>query len=258
LQIFVNTSNGKVGESPVEEQLENRSELLRVEGLSKSFTGFKALSDVSFGLRERAVLGIIGPNGAGKTTLLECLAGLLPANSGKVFWKGEPLPSSGRKDVMFYLPENIAPYGEQPTFRLTGLFRDVYGLSRERERDVLLCLGIEKVLTRRIGELSRGYRRRVLLALAMLAPRPLLLLDEPFDGLDPRQTIEVANLLREEAASGRTLLLSIHQLADAARICSRFLLLVEGKVVGCGTVEELRGQAGIQSENLEAIFFALT
>jgi len=254
----VNTSAGKVTESPAREQFENRGELLRVESLSKSFSGFNALCDVSFDIRERDILGIIGPNGAGKTTLLECLTGLLPADSGRVLWKNQPLPAPKRKDVMFYLPEEIVPYREQPTFRLTGLCRDIYSFSRERERDVLVRLGIEKVLARRIGELSHGYRRRLLLALALLAPKPLLLLDEPFDGLDPRQTVEVAALLREESATGRTLLLSIHQLADAARVCGRFLLLVEGKVVGCGTMEELRGQAGVQSENLEAIFFALT
>ena len=233
-------------------------ELLRAERLSKSFSGFKALREVSFGLRERDILGIIGPNGAGKTTLLECLVGLLPANSGEVLWKNQPLPNSGRKDAMFYLPEDIVPYREQLTFRLTGFFRDTYGLSHERERGVLVRLQLEKVLTRRVGELSRGYRRRVLLALALLAPKPLLLLDEPFDGLDPRQTVEVAALLRDESAAGRTLILSIHQLADAARICGRFLLLVEGKVVGCGTMEELQRHAGVDAENLEAIFFALT
>ena len=254
----MNTSAGKVTESPAREQFENRGELLRVESLSKSFSGFNALCDVSFDIRERDILGIIGPNGAGKTTLLECLTGLLPADSGRVLWKNQPLPAPKRKDVMFYLPEEIVPYREQPTFRLTGLCRDIYSFSRERERDVLVRLGIEKVLARRIGELSHGYRRRLLLALALLAPKPLLLLDEPFDGLDPRQTVEVAALLREESATGRTLLLSIHQLADAARVCGRFLLLVEGKVMGCGTMEELRGQAGVQSENLEAIFFALT
>jgi len=236
----------------------NRNELLRVEDLSKSFSGFKALHEVSFDLRERDILGIIGPNGAGKTTLLECLVGLLSVNSGAVFWKSEPLTNSGRKDVMFYLPEDIVPYQEQPASRLTGFFRDIYDLSHERERDVLFRLQLEKVLTRRVGELSRGYRRRVLLALALLAPKPLLLLDEPFDGLDPRQTVEVANLLREESESGRTFVLSIHQLADAARICNRFLLLVEGKVVGCGTMEELQRQGSVESTNLEAIFFALT
>ena len=254
----MNTSVGKVAESSVKEQFENRAELLRVEGLCKSFSRFNTLWDVSFEVGERDILGIIGPNGAGKTTLLECLTGLLPADSGRVLWKNQPLPAPRRKDVMFYLPEEIVPYREQPTFRLTGLCRDIYSFSRERERDVLVRLGIEKVLARRIGELSHGYRRRLLLALALLAPKPLLLLDEPFDGLDPRQTVEVAALLREESATGRTLLLSIHQLADAARVCGRFLLLVEGKVVGCGTMEELRGQAGVQSENLEAIFFALT
>jgi ABC-2 type transport system ATP-binding protein len=182
----------------------------------------------------------------------------LPANSGKVFWQSQPLMNSGRKDVMFYLPEDIVPYQEQPASRLTGFFRDIYGLSHERERDVLVRLQLEKVPTRRIGELSRGYRRRLLLALALLTPKPLLLLDEPFDGLDPRQTVEVADLLREESAAGRTLVLSIHQLAEAARICSRYLLLVEGKIVGNGTMEELRTQAGVESTNLEAIFFALT
>ena len=254
----MDTSVGKVAESSVKEQFENRAELLRVEDVSKSFSRFNALWNVSFEVGERDILGIIGPNGAGKTTLLECLAGLLSTDEGRVLWKNQPLPTPRRKDVMFYLPEEIIPYREQPTFRLTGLCRDIYGLSRERERNVLLRLGIEQVLNRRVGELSRGYRRRVLLALALLAPQPLLLLDEPFDGLDPRQTVEIAGLLRDESAVGRTLLLSIHQLADAARICNRFLLLADGKVVGCGTMEELRAQSGVESENLEAIFFALT
>ena len=235
-----------------------RNELFRVEGLSKSFSGFSALRHVSFDLRERDILGIIGPNGAGKTTLLECLLGLLPASSGLVLWKTHTLAAHKRKDVMFYLPQDIVPYGEQPPFRLMGFYREVYGLSCEREREVVARLKLQNVLGRRIGELSRGYRRRLLLALALLTPKPILLLDEPFDGLDPRQTVEVADLLREESTSGRTIVLSIHQLADAARICSRYLLLVEGKVVGNGTMEELRTQAGVESTTLEAIFFALT
>ena len=231
---------------------------IQVEGLKKDYAGFPAVEGIDFEVRAGEVFGLLGPNGAGKTTLLECLAGLLSTNGGRVLWKNQPLPVHRRKDVMFYLPEGIIPYREQPTFRLTGLCRDIYGLSRERERNVLLRLDIEQVLNRRVGELSRGYRRRVLLALALLAPQPLLLLDEPFDGLDPRQTVEIAGLLREESAAGRTLLLSIHQLADAARICSRFLLLVDGKIVGCGTMDELRGQAGVGSKDLEEIFFALT
>jgi ABC-2 type transport system ATP-binding protein len=242
----------------VSEDSKNRIPLLRVEGLHKFFSGYRALCNVGFGLWEKDILGIIGPNGAGKTTLLECLLGLLPVSSGSVLWRTHPLAPDKRKDVMFYLPQDIVPYGEQPAFRLMGLYRDVYGLSCEREGEVVARLKLQNVLGRRIGELSRGYRRRLLLALALLTPKPLLLLDEPFDGLDPRQTVEVAELLREQSAAGRTLVFSIHQLADAARICSRYLLLVEGKVVGCGTMEELQMQAGVESTNLEAIFFALT
>src|SRR5262249_53418065 len=143
----------------------NRNELLRVEGLSKSFSGFNALRNVSFDLREGEILGIIGPNGAGKTTLLECLVGLLPVNSGEVFWKSQPLTNSERKDVMFYLPEDIVPYQEQPASRLTGFFRAIYDLSHEREHDVLVRLQLKKVLTRRGGDLSRGYPPRLLLTL---------------------------------------------------------------------------------------------
>ena len=111
----------------------NVEKLLRVEALSKSFFRFNALRDVTFELRQGEILGIIGPNGAGKTTLLECLIGLLPANGGKVFWKARILPISERKDVMFYLPEEIIPYKEQPVFRLTRFFREIYGLHLERE-----------------------------------------------------------------------------------------------------------------------------
>jgi ABC-2 type transport system ATP-binding protein len=159
---------------------------------------------------------------------------------------------------MFYVPQDIIPYSDQPAFRLMGFCRDMYGVTCEREREVIVRLKLENVLSRRVGQLSRGYRRRLLLALALLTPNPLLLLDEPFDGMDPRQTVEVADLLRQESAAGRTLVLSIHQLADAARICSRYLFLVEGKVVGCGTMEELQRQTSVEAKNLEAIFFALT
>src|SRR5919107_1276967 len=96
------------------EHFENRTPLLRVEGLSKSFPGFQVLRDVSFALWKGDVLGIIGPNGAGKTPLLECLIGLLPASSGLILRKSHPLPAHRRKDVMFYLPQDIAPYSEEP------------------------------------------------------------------------------------------------------------------------------------------------
>ena len=113
----------------------------------------------------------------------------------------------------------------------------------------------------RIGTLSKGQRKRVLLAMGLLTSQPILLADEPFDGLDLRQTREAAAVLRAHAARGRTLFLSIHQIADAARVCDRFVLLSGGRVCGEGTLEELTaaspGNAGVRA-TLEEVFLALT
>ncbi len=110
----------------------------------------------------------------------------------------------------------------------------------------------------RLASLSKGERKRTLLALGLLTPHELLLLDEPFDGLDLRQTRDVMSLLKDHTASGRTLMLSIHQLVDAGRVCDRLVLLSAGKVVGEGTVDELRVRANVSHGGIEEIFLALT
>jgi ABC-type multidrug transport system ATPase subunit len=114
------------------------------------------------------------------------------------------------------------------------------------------------VLHQRVSTLSKGYRRRLLLAIGLIAPHPLLLMDEPFDGFDLRQTREVMALLRETAGNGRTILLSIHQLADAERVADRFVLLSGGSVRGVGTLGELKTRTGIAEGGLEEVFLALT
>jgi ABC-2 type transport system ATP-binding protein len=109
-----------------------------------------------------------------------------------------------------------------------------------------------------VRSLSKGERKRFLIALGLLAPQSLLMLDEPFDGLDLRQTREATAILREEAARGRTLFLSIHQLTDAGRACDRFVLLAAGRVVGEGTLPEIRERAGLPEGGVEEVFLALT
>jgi len=105
--------------------------------------------------------------------------------------------------------------------------------------------------------LSKGYGRRFMWALALLAPHPLLLMDEPFDGFDLKQTREMTSVLRQIVAEGRTLVVSIHQLSDAERVCDRFVLLADGRIRGTGTVEELRTRTGLTSGGLEDVFLAL-
>ena len=167
------------------------------------------------------------------------------------------LPAARRREAMFYLPDGIAPWSDQPVWRATGLFRELHGLGAEREATVVRRLELKPVLAKRVSELSKGYRRRLLLALALLTPQPILILDEPFDGFDLRQTLHVMDLLREVAAE-RALILSIHQLKDAERICDHLLLLDAGRRLGFGSLAELAAQSGSQSGDLEEVFLGLT
>ena len=233
--------------------------MLTATHLTKRFGDVQALAGVSFAVRPREILGVIGPNGAGKTTLLECVAGLLPLDTGEVAWCRVRLAPERRKEVLFYLPDGIVPWPDQPARRVLGFVRELYGLAPRREGEVTRQLGLTPVLDRRVGRLSKGYVRRLLLALALLTPQPVLVLDEPFDGLDLRQTRDVMALVRDVAQDGRALVLSIHQLADAARVCDRLLLLAAGRARGLGTLQELRQQAGAPAAaTLEDVFLALT
>jgi ABC-2 type transport system ATP-binding protein len=234
------------------------SDLLTVENLNKRFGPRSVLSDVSFNVRGGEVLGLIGPNGAGKTTLFECLAGLLPSDDGDVRFRGNHLPSSRRKEALFYLPDAITPWAEQTVKWVLGFFERIYGQSHEKLTRLLEPLRLNELQKSRFANLSKGERKRVLLALGLLTPHPLLLLDEPFDGLDLRQTRDVMTLVRDETGTGRTLMLSIHQLVDAGRVCDRLVLLSDGLAVGEGTLPELKAQANLSEGGLEEIFLALT
>jgi ABC-2 type transport system ATP-binding protein len=228
------------------------STLFEVKGLSKKFGHIAALSDVSFHVRAGEILGLIGPNGAGKSTLFECLAGVSPLDRGEVLAGGR-----ARSSLLFYVPDGIAPWPEQ-SVRWALEFTIGFLGGREALRDgVIEQLDLGALLNQRIGALSKGQRKRALLAIGLLTPQPALLIDEPFEGLDLRQARDITAALREHAAQGRTLFLSIHQISDAARFCDRFVLLNAGRVRGEGTLQELAQLANMQ-ENLEEVFLALT
>ncbi len=234
------------------------NQFLEIEGVTKRLGTRRALDDVSFSIRRGEVLGLIGPNGAGKTTLFECLAGLMPSDGGAMKSDGRILPVSGRKQTLFYLPDAIVPWADQTVKWVLRFFEKLYDRAPEVLSDLIQPLRLEEILKSRIGSLSKGERKRTLLALGLLTPHPLLLLDEPFDGLDLRQTRDVMGLLKSHTATGRTLMLSIHQLIDAGRVCDRLVLLSAGKVAGEGTISELRAKANLPEGGVEEIFLALT
>jgi ABC-2 type transport system ATP-binding protein len=213
--------------------------LLTVEGLTADRGGRRILDDVSFSVANAGeILGVIGPNGAGKTTLFECVAGLQPVTRGTVAGLSR-----------FYMPDAVRPWPDQTvvwTIRLMAKLSGVPLLSGEPIA-WLPELDLERVARQRVASLSKGETKRLNVALALLAPHPVLMLDEPFDGLDVRQTRNVMTLLRRVQ---RTLIVSIHQLTDAAKICDRVLLLNEGRVVAEGTPTQLG--------DLEELFLART
>jgi ABC-2 type transport system ATP-binding protein len=232
--------------------------LIQVASLAKRYGDQRALTDISFTVNAGEVLGLIGPNGAGKTTLMQTIAGTLATDAGQILWRGTPLPLPRRREFLFYLPDGVRPWEDQYVARVTELFAAIYGRSQAFLAQTIHTLGLAPVLRKRVIELSKGYARRLLLALALLTPQPLLLMDEPFDGFDLRQTRDIMNVLREVAGAGRTLVLAIHQLRDAARVCDRFVLLAEGRIRGVGTLAQLRAQAEKPAADLEDIFLALT
>lgn len=232
--------------------------LLTVAGLTKTFGARRVLSDVGFRVCQGEVLGLIGPNGAGKTTVLECLAGLLPETAGTIAYNERPLAATRRKEALFYVPDGILPWAEQTVNWVLTFFEKLYARGPERLAELGGALRLPEIGKSRVATLSKGERKRVLLALGLLTPQPLLLLDEPFDGLDLRQTREVMALLRRESETGRALLVSIHQLNDAAKVCDRLVLLNAGERVAEGRLSELQQQANLSDGGLEEIFLALT
>jgi len=237
---------------------EQQNHELGIIGICKSFGAYKALSDVSFDVFPGEILGLIGPNGSGKSTLLECITGLLPIESGSIMWQGKKLSLRKRKQILWYQPDNILPFADQQVSTTLSFFQKMHGVEEKEFNHLMNRLELSSILRKPLSALSKGYRRRVLLAIALLSKQLLLMLDEPFDGFDLRQSLAVMDLLREYRTD-RTMILSIHQLTEAEKICDRFLLLDQGKLLAIGTLDELRTQTSLSTDaTLEEVFLAIT
>ena len=236
--------------------------MLQVRHFTKRYGRLTALNDVTFAIREGEVLGLIGPNGSGKTTLFECLGGVLPLDEGSLVRDGRPLGDRDRASILFYLPDQIVPWPAQSVRWAIDFTLGLFGGRFHLRDEVIRRLDVEPLLDATIGSLSKGQRKRALLAIGLLMPQPLLLADEPFDGLDLRQSRDVAQTLRSYASAGRTMFLSIHQIRDAARVCDRFVLLSGGRARGAGSLRGVSALAAARGSraagDLAEVFLALT
>ena len=221
--------------------------MIEVQGLTRRYGEFTAVQDVSFSVGSGEIVGILGPNGAGKTTIIRMITGFLPPTSGRVSVAGidlEQRPVEARRRIG-YLPETVALYGEMRVreylvyrARLEGLSGRAAGPAIDRAIERCLLDDVEHQI---IGTLSKGFRQRVGLATAILHEPPVLILDEPTVGLDPKQIIAIRELIRELGLE-RTLLLSTHILPEVELLCQRVVIIDRGRIIAQGTPEALRQQ----------------
>ena len=226
--------------------------MIKVNRLSKSFSDFKAVDDVSFDVSPGEVLGFLGPNGAGKSTTMKMLTGFLEPSSGTVEIAGHNVwqdPISAQKEIG-YLPEGAPGYADmtvKSSLEFIGQARGYSGRDlATRIEHAVAKVQLETVLEKRIENLSKGFRRRLGLAQALLHDPKILILDEPTDGLDPNQKHQVRELIRS-LSKDKIVVVSTHILEEVSAVCTRAMILAQGKIVFDGTPVELAEQSGFHN-----------
>jgi ABC-2 type transport system ATP-binding protein len=215
-----------------------------VQNLSKKFGDFQAVKGISFSVKQGEVLGFLGPNGAGKTTSMRMITGYLPTSGGSIDVCGVNVlenPIAAQKH-MGYLPEGGPLYSDMNPASFLKFIGEIRGLGGVKLNDridyVVDKLHLSNVFYQTIETLSKGYKRRVALAQAILHDPDVLILDEPTDGLDPNQKFEVRGLI-SNMSKDKAIVISTHILEEVEAICSRAIIISDGEVVGSGTPEEL-------------------
>jgi ABC-2 type transport system ATP-binding protein len=235
--------------------------MIECQGLTKQYGRLKAVDDLSFRVEPGEVLGFLGPNGAGKTTTMRIVAGFLSATSGTVKVSGFDVETQATqaKSRIGYLPEGAPSYPEMTPRSFLDFIAAARSLSGERRRkrldEVIGLLHLERVLDQTIETLSKGYRRRVGVAQAILHDPEVLILDEPTDGLDPNQKHEVRELIGR-MAKNKIIVISTHLLEEVEAVCNRAIIIAHGKILADDTPKGLASR--VPSGRLDEVFRSIT
>jgi ABC-2 type transport system ATP-binding protein len=222
--------------------------MIRTERLTKRYDTLTAVDDVSFEAQPGEVLGFLGPNGAGKTTTMRMIAGFIAPTEGRASICGHDIERDplAAKRALGYLPEGAPSYGEMSVKGFLEFIADLRGLAgatrRSRLDHVIARLALQDVTAQSIDTLSKGFRRRVGIAQAILHDPPVLILDEPTDGLDPNQKHEVRALINEMAAE-KTIVVSTHILEEVEAVCTRAIIIARGRIVADDTPQGLTARS---------------
>ena len=218
--------------------------MICVKNLSKHFGDFSAVNDLTFEIKPGEVVGFLGPNGAGKSTTMKMLTGFLKPNSGEIRIADMAMDQSAQKiqEKIGYLPEGAPAYGEMTPLQFLNFIAQVRGLKsadkKARINDVIQQVELQEVLDKPIDNLSKGFKRRVGLAQAILHDPDILILDEPTDGLDPNQKHQVRTLI-QNLAKDKIVIISTHILEEVSAVCNRVMIIAEGKLLFDNTPEAL-------------------
>jgi len=226
--------------------------MITLKNISKHYSGNTVLSDISLEIPKNSVTGILGPNGAGKSTLLKIITGFEFPDSGTVFIENSEVTNfSGRKEHISYMPEKMTLY---PSYFVEEFLRFYHSAIGFHDDELLQLLSLQKMYAKKIKHLSKGWHQRLKLYLALCTAKPIIILDEPFEGFDPLQMQEITRLFKSRNSAGFSFLLSIHQLSYAQKICDYFIFLNNGKIVAEGSYQTLAEHFSAAKENLEEIF----
>lgn len=227
--------------------------MIKAEHLTKNFGEFKAVDDISFEIKPGEIVGILGPNGAGKTTTLRILTAYFTPTLGQVKYDDLDIVEDSLKirQKIGFLPENNPLYENMKVREYLSYAGEMHNLSKDKlkaavKKAIEIC-GLKDRENQEIGTLSKGYRQRVGLAQALVHDPEILILDEPTEGLDPNQRIEIRDLIKK-IGQQKTVILSSHVLSEVEATCNRVLIINQGKIVASGTPDELKSQSAKQTK----------
>ena len=216
---------------------------LQIINLSKKFGSQTALNGINIEIGKSEIIGLLGPNGAGKSTLMKSIVGALKIDQGAILFNGKDVTQNETesKKNMGFLPENNPLYPEMYVKEYLNFVADIHQISKERVDEVIELVGITPEKSKKISQLSKGYKQRVGLAQAILHSPDLLILDEPTNGLDPNQIIEIRNVIKE-IGQEKTVILSTHIMQEVEALCSRVILIHEGQIIQDSSIDEFKGK----------------
>ena len=240
-------------------------QLLEAKGLKKSFGEIRAVQGVDLVVGQGSVVGFLGPNGAGKSTTMKLITGFLEPDAGTVQVCGHDLAADplGAKAKIGYLPEGAPAYPDMRVFEFLRFVAEIRGMrgsdAKRRVEEVTALVHLDRVGYQSIETLSKGFKRRVGLAQALIHDPPVLILDEPTDGLDPNQKFEVRNLI-QSMGKKKAIVLSTHILEEVEAVCTRAVVINQGIVVFDGTARDLDALAPptVSRHRLDHVFRSLT